>query len=122
MSKKQISVADGTQALLQYLDGDTSRKTTSIAVLYTLQELSNLYPGKSVEVRIPPSGATQILEGNTHRRGTPPAVVECTPSVWINLCVGLETWENAIKSNLIDASGERSDLSKLLPIFTLSEN
>src|SRR3954463_4113044 len=33
-------------------------------------------PGRSVEVRVPPYGAIQCVEGPTHTRGTPPNVVE----------------------------------------------
>ncbi|QPK94193.1 hypothetical protein HCQ94_00270 [Actinomyces sp. zg-332] len=122
MSKKCILEKEGVQAIVDYLNGDETRKTTTLAVRYSLQELSRLYPGRSVEVRIPPAGATQILDGNTHRRGTPPAVVESSPKVWIELCVGTMTWEEAVAKNLIEANGERSNLSRLLPIFTLSSS
>ena len=43
---------------------------------YLLQCLSDAAPGNSVEVRVPPFGAVQIVEGPRHTRGTPPNVVE----------------------------------------------
>ena len=46
------------------------------AVKATLARLTDLAPGRAVEVRVPPYGAVQAIGGHTHRRGTPAAVVE----------------------------------------------
>jgi hypothetical protein len=71
-------------------------------------------PGRAVEVRVPPYLAIQILGGATHRRGTPPAVVEMSPQTWLELFTKKLTWVDAVASGKIIASGERSDLSELL--------
>lgn len=73
-------------------------------------------PGYSVEVRVPPYGAVQAVEGGRHTRGTPRAVVETDPETWITVAVGELSWSDAIESGRIRASGERTDLSAYLPL------
>ncbi len=86
-----------------------------VAVKDSLAALIQAAPGRSVEVRIPPYAAVQAIPGRTHRRGTPSAVVETDARTWLELCVGRTNWAEA--SNLVRASGERSDLSPWLPLF-----
>ena len=86
----------------------------SLAVRTSLQWFAEQNPGRAVEVRVPPFLAVQILGGTTHRRGTPPAVVEMSPQTWLELFTQKITWADAVASGLIMASGERSDLSELL--------
>lgn len=119
---KKISDENGMCALENYFSGNHDRQTLGTAVRYSLQEISKLHPGKSVEVRVPPFGATQILEGNTHRRGTPPAVVECDPKTWLDMCLGIKTWAKSVSDNSVEANGERSDLSEILPVFVLNDD
>ena len=73
-------------------------------------------PGSSVEVRVPPFGAVQAVEGGRHTRGTPRAVVETDPETWIAVAEGRLSWEDAIGSGKVRASGERTDLSAYLPL------
>lgn len=86
------------------------------AVKATLDLLTSKAPGKSVEVRIPPYAAVQVIEGAKHRRGTPPAVVETDAATWLRLAAGAITWSDAVASGRLRASGERSDLSDYLPL------
>lgn len=86
------------------------------AVKATLALLSDQAPGRSVEVRVPPYAAVQVIEGVRHRRGTPAAVVECDARTWLQLASGSLTWSDAIASGRLHASGERSDLSPYLPL------
>jgi len=86
------------------------------AVKDSLAALVELAPGRSVEVRIPPFAAVQAIPGATHRRGTPPAVVETDPVTWLLMCAGRLTWLEARSSGKVHASGERSDLSLWLPL------
>ena len=86
-------------------------------VRFTLEELATLAPGNSVEVRVPPLGVTQCVAGPRHTRGTPPSVVETSPAVWAALVLGACPWERAVAAGVLDASGERSNLSGLLPLF-----
>jgi hypothetical protein len=90
---------------------------TATAVRFLLQELGERAPGRSVEVRVPPFGAVQCIEGTSHRRGTPPAVVEMEAPTWIALCAGIVTWADAVAQGRVQASGERADLSHLLPLM-----
>jgi hypothetical protein len=73
-------------------------------------------PGGAVEVRVPPYAVAQCVEGTRHTRGTPPAVVEMAPETWIALAVGDLTWPEASADARLTASGERSDLTPLLPL------
>ena len=59
---------------------------------YTLEELGTRAPGRSVEVRVPPFGAVQCLEGPRHTRGTPPNVVESDAETWLRLATGDQRW------------------------------
>ena len=79
----------------------------------SLQWFAEQNPGRAVEVRVPPYLAIQILGGTTHRRGTPPAVVEMSPQTWLELFTKNLAWADAIANGKIIASGERSDLSEL---------
>jgi hypothetical protein len=83
-------------------------------VLKSLKELAKSYPGNAVELRVPPYGVVQILAGIKHRRGTPPSVIEMSPQTWLKIVSKELTWESGVASGLIHASGEQSDLTKLL--------
>jgi Bacterial SCP ortholog len=73
-------------------------------------------PGKSVEVRVPPYAAVQVVPGVRHTRGTPPAVVEMDAATWIALATGELTWHQAEDAGRVSASGERADLTPYLPL------
>ncbi len=73
-------------------------------------------PGNSVEVRVPPFAAVQVIPGVRHTRGTPPAVIETDADTWIELATGELTWADAVATGRARASGERTDLSPLLPL------
>ncbi|MBT2403475.1 MULTISPECIES: maleylpyruvate isomerase family mycothiol-dependent enzyme [unclassified Streptomyces] len=75
-------------------------------------------PGGSVEVRIPPFAVVQCIEGPRHTRGTPPNVVESDPLTWIRLATGRTDWASAVEGAQVRASGERADLSALLPVMS----
>jgi hypothetical protein len=87
-----------------------------LAVKAILRELTEIAPGRSVELRIPPFAATQIVEGHTHRRGTPAAVVELNAVTLCQLAIGSHSWAEMVNEGAILASGERSDLSLLFPL------
>ena len=72
--------------------------------------------GRSVEVRVPPYAAAQVVPGVRHTRGTPPAVVELDAETWIALATGELGWSEAVADGRIRASGERADLSPYLPL------
>ncbi|WP_129336443.1 sterol carrier family protein [Cellulomonas endophytica] len=86
------------------------------AVRFTLEEVAALAPGNSVEVRVPPDGAVQAVAGPRHTRGTPPNVVETDPGTWLALATGTLTWAEAVAAGRVRASGERADLTGLLPL------
>ncbi len=96
---------------------DPPREEQRAAVKASLAALVERAPGRSVEVRIPPLAAVQVVEGGRHRRGTPPAVVETDPATWLALALGELTWDEARTTGVLRASGERSDLSGQLPLI-----
>lgn len=81
-----------------------------------LAVLEQRAPGRSVEVRVPPYAAVQVVPGVRHTRGTPPAVVEMDAPTWIALATGELTWTDAESAGRLTASGERADLGPYLPL------
>ncbi|MDF1605066.1 sterol carrier family protein [Nocardioides sp. YIM 152315] len=81
-----------------------------------LAVLEERAPGHSVEVRVPPYAAVQVVPGVRHTRGTPPAVVEMDARTWIDLATGELAWHDAEEAARVRASGERADLSPYLPL------
>lgn len=79
--------------------------------------LAGIVPGSSVELRIPPFAAVQCVPGPRHTRGTPPGVVELDPLTWVRLATGRLRWPKAVADGRVRASGERTDLSRFLPVL-----
>jgi hypothetical protein len=96
--------------------GQLSSPELATAVRFLLEELAEVAPGNSVEVRVPPLGATQCIEGPRHTRGTPPNVVEMTPETWFAVATGALKWADAVAAGKVSASGTRADLSEVLPL------
>ena len=117
--RRRISETEGQKAISDFLTGDQATETVATAVRFLLEELAQQAPGNTVEVRVPPYGATQCVEGPSHSRGTPAHVVEMNPDTWLRIALGLASWEEMISRGKISASGNRADLSTLLPIFVL---
>ncbi|WP_019181510.1 sterol carrier family protein [Microbacterium yannicii] len=118
---RRISTDDGRAALSAVRAAAEasvapSRTDHATAVRYLLQLLAEKAPGNSVEVRVPPFGAVQVVEGPRHTRGTPPNIVETDPTTWIALATGAEHWTDAASAGRILASGTRADISDLLPL------
>ncbi|QIQ03980.1 maleylpyruvate isomerase family mycothiol-dependent enzyme [Streptomyces liangshanensis] len=135
---KLVPVRVGTMRLADFLvtrtvelvvHTDDLNRATGLAVPYDRQALAACTrlladglaakaPGASTEVRIPPYAVVQCVEGPRHTRGTPPNVVETDPLTWIRLATGRTTWASALDSATVTASGERADLSGLLPLMS----
>lgn len=79
------------------------------------------YPGRTIEVRVPPAAAVQIGFGSgpVHTRGTPPNVVETDPATFVRLGTGALSWNAALAAHLVSASGDAADLSTALPLLDL---
>lgn len=92
------------------------RHTRATAVRFTLEEFAECHPGRTCEVRVPPFGVVQCLAGPRHTRGTPPNVVECDDQTWLALVTGQVSWAEAQAAGRLRASGERADLTGLLPL------
>lgn len=106
-------------AVLEWLDGGPTPDRTVLrnAVKESLAAVAAAAPGHSVEVRIPPFGAVQCVSGPRHGRGTPPNVVETDARTWLALVVGAITWDAALESGALQASGTRSgEVSRMLPL------
>lgn len=121
MPQRRIKPLDGIAAVRKVLVDSSKRQLSDAdfktAVRYLLEELSFLRPGRSVEVRVPPLGAIQCIEGLTHRRGTPPNSIELGAIDWFALAVGDTSWDELVSAGRIIASGTRSNISDALPIW-----
>ena len=107
-------------AVLPWPDDTTPpRPALALAVRLSLRTLAQVAPGRSVEVRVPPFAAVQCIEGPRHTRGTPPNVVETDPRTWLELATGSLEWTDAMAAGRVKASGNRADLSRLLPLLRL---
>jgi hypothetical protein len=120
--RRRTPLAEG-RAALEVCRGagwSADRRTTGTAVRYTLDELATTSPGRTVEVRVPPFGAVQCIEGPVHTRGTPPNVIETDGATWLRLAVGDLGWDDAVAGALVRASGQRAHLDGLLPLPSLN--
>ena len=123
VARRRIDVEEGAAALAAWLeaaeppsDVSVPRSVLALAVRYSLEEVTARAPGNSVEVRVPPFGVTQCVEGPRHTRGTPPNVIECDAATWLALGTGRLGWSDAVTAGKVAASGLRADLSTLLPL------
>ncbi|GAA1174296.1 sterol carrier family protein [Nesterenkonia xinjiangensis] len=118
MARRRITAEAGASALDRWAASpeDVDRRTLATAVRHLLEELAERVPGNSVEVRVPPFGVTQCLEGPTHTRGTPPNVVELDARTWLELATGRLRWSEARAAGRVSASGIRADLTEVLPL------
>jgi Bacterial SCP ortholog len=95
------------------------RAVLSAAVKTSARWLAQQVPGRSVELRVPPFVAVQCVPGPRHTRGTPPNVVETDAATWLRLASGASTWADAVAEGKVSASGNRADLSAVLPLSPL---
>jgi hypothetical protein len=105
-----------------WLAGEAERPARAVvgaAVKTSARWLAQQVPGRSVEVRVPPHVAVQCIEGPRHTRGTPPNVIETDAATWLRLASGMTTWADAVADGKVVASGNRADLSALLPLRPL---
>jgi hypothetical protein len=108
--------ADVAAALDRVRSGEPDRTDLRLLTKHFLAVLEQRAPGHSVEVRVPPYAAVQVIPGVRHTRGTPPAVIEMDAPTWLALVTGKVAWHNAEQSGQVRASGERADLSPYLPL------
>lgn len=113
MPPKRIPAAIGKAAVRAT---DRDRETTATAVRWLLQVLAESAEGNTVEVRVPPFGAVQAIEGPRHTRGTPPNVIETDAATWLALATGELPWADAVGEGRVSASGQRADLTTYLPL------
>ena len=110
----RVLAADPAADLLR---GDLASGARTVCQLLALR-----YPGGTVELRIPPVAAVQlgIGERGRHTRGTPPNVVQMDPVTLLRLAGGSLTWDDALATHAVRASGIRADLATLWPLPELA--
>jgi uncharacterized SCP-like protein len=119
MSPARLRPADPAEvadALSRLRGFGAQRADLKLLTKHFLAVLGDRAPGNSVEVRVPPYSAVQVIPGVRHKRGTPPAVVETDAETWIALATGDLTWAEAESSGKVLASGRRADLTPYLPL------
>ena len=114
--RRRTDPAVGRAAVAAWRVDPTDTAARRTAVRFTLEELADVAPGHTVEVRVPPDGAVKAIEGPRHTRGTPPNVVETDPQTWLALATGATSWADACAQGRVHASGERADLADHLPL------
>ena len=119
MARARITDDVGIPAVDRAVREAAARPDIATAVRFTLQLLAERYPGNTVEVRVPPFGAVQCIEGPKHTRGTPPNVIETDAETWLRLATGGMTWADAVTAAAVSASGSRADLDGRLPVLRL---
>jgi uncharacterized protein (TIGR03083 family) len=107
------------EAVVHGLDAGIAPDTQALKLVTKelARTFADRHPGHAVEVRIPPYAAVQCVEGPRHTRGTPPNVVETDPVSFLRLVAGREAWSDLVADGRLSASGERADLSSLLPLL-----
>ena len=103
----------------RFRSGQADDADVRLLVKHLLAVLVERAPGGAVEVRVPPYAAVQAVGGTTHKRGTPPAVVELDAETWVALGLGDLAWADAESVGRLRASGERSNLAALLPLHPM---
>ena len=82
--------------------------------------LAERFPGRTVEVRVPPFAAVQVGsfgEGSTHTRGTPPNVVEMDADTFLRLARGRLAWSDAAATGRLRFSGVHApQTARMLPL------
>lgn len=97
---------------------EPARPVVAAAVRSSLRTLEHAAPGHSVEVRVPPFGAVQCVEGPRHTRGTPPNVVETDAATWLALATGLTSFDHALGAGRLSVSGHRAgEIARWLPVI-----
>jgi len=114
--RRRVPPAEGAAALAAWLAGGREPATVATAVRFALEELASQVPGGTVEVRVPPHGAAQCIDGTRHTRGTPPNVVETDAETWLALATGSLRWTDAVAAGRVSASGVHADLTSVLPL------
>src|SRR5450759_5143171 len=118
--RRRIPPDEGLHALAVWrVDPSAApRATVAKAVRYALEELAARAPGRTLEVRVPPYGAVQCVEGPRHTRGTPPNVIEMDARTWLDLVTGRVDWATALAAGTVRASGQRATLVDHLPLLS----
>jgi len=116
--RRRIPPSEGLQALRVWRENPSAapRATVATAVRFSLEELASRAPGRTLEVRVPPYGAVQCVEGPRHTRGTPPNVIETDALTWLDLVTGQVDWASALAGGTVHASGLRASLAEYLPL------
>jgi hypothetical protein len=112
----EVSAALARLGVARAEDDGPDRADLRLLTKHFLAVLEDRAPGHSVEVRVPPYAAVQVVPGVRHTRGTPPAVIETDAVTWIALATGSLTWPQAESTGRVRASGERADLTPYLPL------
>ena len=113
------AAVDPVRAWLAGGEDEPPRRVVQAAVRTTARWLAQQVPGRSVELRVPPHVAVQLVEGPRHTRGTPPNVVETDAATWLRLATGAISWADAVAAGTVSASGNRADLAGYLPLIPL---
>lgn len=112
-----VHADDLARSLAEHPAGLVDRAGLRIVCRALADALADRAPGHAVELRVPPYAAVQCVAGPRHTRGTPPNVVETDPLTWLRLASGRTDWAEVAGTPALAVSGDRADLSALLPLL-----
>lgn len=106
----------------------TPRRVMADAVRLFTDALAKEFPGRSIELRVPPFAAVQLGvphsgagsgpgQGPSHTRGTPPNVVEMNAQTLLRLAAGSGSWTGEKTAGNLSASGPHADLRTVWPLL-----
>jgi hypothetical protein len=101
----KVTITEIREAIAASSTNPMDNELLANLIRISLDYLTQEFPGKAVELRVPPLRVIQLLTGTTHRRGTPPSVIEMSPHTWHKILSKELTWESGVNNGLIHASG-----------------
>lgn len=100
-------------------EADVVDTSSAAQVRRLASELAAKYPGRTIELRIPPWVAVQLGFGSgpRHTRGTPPNVVETDSDTFLALASGQLTWDQADPALLRVSGAHANELAQVFPML-----
>lgn len=78
----------------------------AIITRFSLGKLSEMFPGKTVEIRVIPFGCTQVLDGVAHKRGELKNYIQLEAIDWLKLLCSLDEINCLMKTGKITHRGQ----------------
>jgi hypothetical protein len=108
----KVTITEIREAIATSTTNPQDNELLANLVRISLDYLAQEFPGKAVELRVPPFRVVQLLTGINHRRGTPPSVIEMSPQTWLKILNKDIKWNLAEINGLIDISQDQIPIAR----------